>query len=49
MLRNRIIHQNELLYVGHALESGQTYSAPIVTNLDKVVRIRTGETDQDAL
>jgi len=39
MLRNRIIHQNELLYVGHALESGQTYSAPIVTNLDKVQSI----------
>lgn len=36
MLRNRIIHQNELVYVGPALESGQTYSFPITSNLDKV-------------
>ena len=36
MLRNRIIHQNELVYVGPALESGQTYSSPITSNLDKL-------------
>ena len=36
MLRNRIIHQNELVYVGPALESGQTYSSPVTSNLDKI-------------
>jgi hypothetical protein len=39
MLRNRIIHQNELVYVGPALESGQTYPNPITSNLDKVQSI----------
>ena len=39
MLRNRIIHQNELVYIGPAFESGQTYSTPITTNLDKVQSI----------
>jgi hypothetical protein len=39
MLRNRIIHQNELLYVGPALQSGETYSTPVTTNLDKVQSI----------
>ena len=39
MLRNRIIHQNELMYVGPAFESGETYSPPITTNLDKLQSI----------
>jgi hypothetical protein len=39
MLRNRIIHQNELVYVGPALESGQAYPNPITSNLDKVQSI----------
>ena len=39
MLRNRIIHQNELIYVGPAFESGQTYANPITSNLDKVQSI----------
>ena len=39
MLRNRVIHQNELLYVGPALQSGETYSSPITSNLDKVQSI----------
>ena len=36
MARNRVIYQNEIVYVGPAFVSGQTYSTPIVTNLDRI-------------
>jgi len=39
MIRNRIIHQNEAVYVGPAFVSGQSYSTKISTHLDKVQSI----------
>jgi hypothetical protein len=39
MLRNRIIHQNELVYIGPSFKVGETYSNPITSNLDKLQSI----------
>ena len=39
MARNRIIYQNEIMYVGPAFVSGETYSTPVTTNLDKIQSI----------
>lgn len=36
MPRNRIIYQNEGVFVGPSFETGKSYSTPISTNLDRV-------------